>query len=150
MIFTIDILEVYLFCEAVGLIATIRFPLRLIQKLATDWLQIGYLGVWKVVAMDSLKFHMGAPCPTLLCTAGGPPKKRLYGQFWGGPPAKPEGNPTAFFYPFGHPTSYAYAFQTTVPLPLLPIQVPTRQNLLRRKEETLPESYSKICSTFCL
>jgi hypothetical protein len=41
------------------------------------------MGVWQGVAMDSLKFHPGLPCPTLLC-------------------------PAAVFYPFGHHTSYAY------------------------------------------
>jgi hypothetical protein len=26
----------------------------------------GHVGVWQGVAMDSLKFHPGPPCPTLL------------------------------------------------------------------------------------
>jgi hypothetical protein len=34
------------------------------------------MGVWQGVAMDSLKFHLGLPCPTLLCPAGRPPLKR--------------------------------------------------------------------------
>jgi hypothetical protein len=34
--------------------------------------------------MDSLKFHPGLPCPTLLRPAGGPPPKQPYGRFWGG------------------------------------------------------------------
>jgi hypothetical protein len=36
--------------------------------------------------MDSLKFHLGPPCPTLLCPAGGPPLKWPYGRFRDGPP----------------------------------------------------------------
>jgi hypothetical protein len=34
------------------------------------------VGVWQGVAMDSLKFHPGLPCPTPPCPAGGPPLKR--------------------------------------------------------------------------
>jgi hypothetical protein len=44
-------------------------------------------GVWQGVAMDSLKFHPGPPCPTHLRPAGGPPLKRPYIRFRGGPPA---------------------------------------------------------------
>jgi hypothetical protein len=44
------------------------------------------MGVWQGVAMDSLKYHWGPPCPTLLCPAGRPPLK------W----------PAAIFYPVGH------------------------------------------------
>jgi hypothetical protein len=49
--------------------------------------------------MDSLKFHSGLPCPTLLRPVGGPPLKLPYGRFRGGPPA---GRATcaAVFYPF--------------------------------------------------
>jgi hypothetical protein len=43
--------------------------------------------VWQGVSMDSLKFHSGPPCPTLLRLAGGTPPKQLYGRFWGGEPA---------------------------------------------------------------
>jgi hypothetical protein len=43
--------------------------------------------VWKGVSTDSLKFHPGPPCPTLLRPAGGPPPTRPYCRFWGGPPA---------------------------------------------------------------
>jgi hypothetical protein len=39
------------------------------------------MGVWQGVAMDSLKFQPGLPCPTLLCSAGGPPLKQTYGSF---------------------------------------------------------------------
>jgi hypothetical protein len=44
------------------------------------------MGVWLGVAIDSLKFHPGVPCPTLLRTAVGPPLKRPYGRFRVGPP----------------------------------------------------------------
>jgi hypothetical protein len=43
------------------------------------------MGVWEVVAIDSLKFHLGPPCPTLLRPAGWSPLKRPYGRFRGGP-----------------------------------------------------------------
>jgi hypothetical protein len=49
------------------------------------------MGVRQGVAMDSLKFHPGLPCPTLLRLAGG--------------------LPAAVFYPFGHPTPYAYVHE---------------------------------------
>jgi hypothetical protein len=31
--------------------------------------------VWQAVSTDSLKFHLGPPCPTLIRPAGGPPPK---------------------------------------------------------------------------
>jgi hypothetical protein len=34
---------------------------------------VSFIGVWQGVAIDSLKFHLGPPCPTLLRLAGGPP-----------------------------------------------------------------------------
>jgi hypothetical protein len=37
--------------------------------------------------MDSLKFHPGPPCLTLLCPAGGPPPKWPYSRLRGGLPA---------------------------------------------------------------
>jgi hypothetical protein len=40
-----------------------------------------------MVAMDSLKFHPGPPCPTILRPAGKPPLKRPYGCFRDDPPA---------------------------------------------------------------
>jgi hypothetical protein len=61
-----------------------------------------HMGLWQEVPMDSLKFQLGPPCPTLLCPAGRPLLKRPYGHFRGGWPA-------AVFYPFGHLTPYAYA-----------------------------------------
>jgi hypothetical protein len=45
------------------------------------------MGVWQGVAMDSLKFHLGLACQTLLSPAGGPPLKRTYGRLRGGLPA---------------------------------------------------------------
>jgi hypothetical protein len=36
------------------------------------------MGVWQGVAMDSLKFHLGLPCPTLLRPVGRPPLKQSY------------------------------------------------------------------------
>jgi hypothetical protein len=53
------------------------------------------MGVWKGVAMDSLKFHPGLPCPTLLCPVSG--VARLQVRWL-----------AAFFYPLGHTTPYAY------------------------------------------
>jgi hypothetical protein len=38
--------------------------------------------------MDSLKFHPGPPCLTLISPAGGPPLKRPYGHFRGGLPTE--------------------------------------------------------------
>jgi hypothetical protein len=56
------------------------------------------MGVWQGVAMDSFKFHLGPPCPTLLHY------KAVSGV------AHPQGRqPAAVFYPFGHPTPYVYA-----------------------------------------
>jgi hypothetical protein len=51
------------------------------------------MGVWQGVAMDSLKFHQSPPCLTLLRPTGGPPVSGAGGKV---------------FYPFGHPTPYAY------------------------------------------
>jgi hypothetical protein len=51
--------------------------------------------------MNSPMFYPGPLCRTLLRSAGGPPIKRLHGLMalgW-----------AAVFYPFGHPTPYAYA-----------------------------------------
>jgi hypothetical protein len=45
------------------------------------------IDVWQGLAMESLKFHPGQPCPTFLRPAGGLPLKRPYGPFWGGPAA---------------------------------------------------------------
>jgi hypothetical protein len=45
------------------------------------------MGVWQGVAIDSLKFRPGLPCPTLLRPLDGPPLKRPY-CFRDGPPAR--------------------------------------------------------------
>jgi hypothetical protein len=47
-------------------------------------LTVGILGVWQGMAMDSLKFHPGPPCPTLPRLAGEPTQKRPNGRFMGG------------------------------------------------------------------
>jgi hypothetical protein len=65
-------------------------------------LSLSLIGLWQWVAMDSLKFHPGPPCPTFLRPVGGPPPKRPYACFLGGLPA--------VFYRFGHPTPYACTF----------------------------------------
>jgi hypothetical protein len=44
----------------------------------------GGIGVWQGVAMYSLKFHLGPPCPNLLCPVGGPPLKWPISCFRGG------------------------------------------------------------------
>jgi hypothetical protein len=62
------------------------------------------MGVWQGVAMDSLKFHLGPPCPTSLC-----PEMALW-LFWGWPAHRVDWlrqSPTTM-YPLGHPTPYAY------------------------------------------
>jgi hypothetical protein len=43
------------------------------------------MSVWQGVTMDSLNFNPSLPSPTLLRPAGGPPLKRHYGRFGGGP-----------------------------------------------------------------
>jgi hypothetical protein len=56
------------------------------------------MGVWRGVAMDSIKFHPGLPCSTVLHPAGRPPHRTT-----------PQGTqPAAVFYHFGHPTRYAF------------------------------------------
>jgi hypothetical protein len=47
---------------------------------------MSHMGVWQGVDMDSLKFHLGPPCPTCLRPVGRPLLKRPYGRFRGGPP----------------------------------------------------------------
>jgi hypothetical protein len=53
------------------------------------------MGIWQGVPMDSLKFPKVPSWSTLL-----PPLK--------GPKDPKGGRPAAVFYPFGHPTPYAY------------------------------------------
>jgi hypothetical protein len=43
------------------------------------------MGVWQGVAMVSLKFHPGPPCSAFPRPTGGPPLKRPYSCFRGGP-----------------------------------------------------------------
>jgi hypothetical protein len=58
--------------------------------------------------MDSLKFHPGSPCSTLL-PKGGSPLKWPYDRFRDGPPAGRQGErPAAVVHPFGHPTPSSY------------------------------------------
>jgi hypothetical protein len=58
------------------------------------------MGVWQGVAIESLKFHPGPPCLTLLGPAGGPPLV-----------ARPQGRRSAAVaYPFEQSKSYAYVF----------------------------------------
>jgi hypothetical protein len=47
----------------------------------------GSMGVWQGVAMDSLKYHQGPSCPTLLRPASGSLLKRPYSRFRDGLPA---------------------------------------------------------------
>jgi hypothetical protein len=47
------------------------------------WL-VEAIAVWQGISTNSLKFHPGPSCPTLLRPAGGPSPKRPYGCFWGG------------------------------------------------------------------
>jgi hypothetical protein len=56
--------------------------------------------------MDSLKFHPGHPCPTLLCSVNGPPLKRLHSHFRGGPPG--EWATCGHLLPLWTPTPYTY------------------------------------------
>jgi hypothetical protein len=44
-----------------------------------------FMGGWQGVAKDCLKFYLGLPCLTLLRPLGGPPLKRPYGCYRGGP-----------------------------------------------------------------
>jgi hypothetical protein len=68
------------------------------------------MGVWQGVAMDSLKFRSGPPCPILLRPTGGPPLKWPYGRFKGGPSQGVRH--AAVFYPIGDPTPYASGEET--------------------------------------
>jgi hypothetical protein len=64
------------------------------------------MGVWQGMAMDSLKFHLGRPCPTLLCPDGGSPLTQPYVGFRGGLPRGQEA--CSPLLPLGHRTPYAY------------------------------------------
>jgi hypothetical protein len=56
--------------------------------------------------MDSLKFHLGRPCLTLLCPDGGSPLKQPYVGFRGGLPRGQKA--CSPLLPVGHRTPYAY------------------------------------------
>jgi hypothetical protein len=83
-------------CQFYGKIGTITIfsssPICLsaLQLATPTWSSAGWRqtpvgkSVVQVVAMDSLKFHPGPPCPTLLCPAGGPSLKQPLGYFRGG------------------------------------------------------------------
>jgi hypothetical protein len=64
------------------------------------------MGVWQGVAMDSLKFHPYPRCSTLLSPVGRPPLKWFTAV--SGVACSQGWWPAAVFYPFGHPTPYAY------------------------------------------
>jgi hypothetical protein len=56
-------------------------------------------GVWEGVAMDSLKFHLDPPSPTLLLSVAQPQNGLMVSGV-----AHLQGvRPAAVFYPFGHP-----------------------------------------------
>jgi hypothetical protein len=57
-----------------------------------------------MVFMDSLKFHPGPPCLTLLCPAGVPPRNGLTTIY--GVTRLQGGRPAAVFYPLGQTTQY--------------------------------------------
>jgi hypothetical protein len=67
-----------------NILVIFRIPVSLIPSCQA---KLQAMGVWQEVAMDFLKFHPGSPCPTLLRPVGGPPLKRPYGRFRGGPPS---------------------------------------------------------------
>jgi hypothetical protein len=69
----------------------------------------GYSAVWQVVAMDSLKFHQGLPCPTLVRPCGRARYPLNYLTANSGVARPQGGSLTAVFYPLGHSTPYAYA-----------------------------------------
>jgi hypothetical protein len=54
------------------------------ETLGSLWIPLA-MGVWEGVAMDSLEYHPGLPCLTLLRSAGGPPSKLSHRRFCGGP-----------------------------------------------------------------
>jgi hypothetical protein len=64
------------------------------------------MGIWQGVAMDSLQFHLGPPCPTFSRLAVRLPLKWSTAVI--GVAHLQGGRPAAIFYPFGHPTLYVY------------------------------------------
>jgi hypothetical protein len=65
------------------------------------------MGVWQGVAIDSLKFHPGLPCPALVRPAGEPARNGLMAVLGMARPLN--GWLEVVFYPFGHPVAYVYA-----------------------------------------
>ena len=47
---------------------------------------VSFVGVWKGVVIDFLKYQLGPPCLTFLRPAGGRSLNRSYGHFRGDPP----------------------------------------------------------------
>jgi len=93
------------FIEVEGLTKVFKY---LIQNIIVAEIN---MGIGQGVAMDSLKFHPGLPCPTLLPPAGGPPPERPYDCFRGCPPAGWAA--CGCLLPSGHPTLYAYEQKVT-------------------------------------
>jgi hypothetical protein len=88
-----------------GRLHTVRL-LRIPERNCFNRVCLASMGVWQGVAKDSLKYSPGLPCPTLLHPVSEPPLKRPYGHLR---VVHPQGRrPAAVFYPFGHPTPYAY------------------------------------------
>jgi hypothetical protein len=68
--------------------------------------RVSDIGVWKGVPMDSLNFHPGPLCLTLLHPARG--DTPVMALVISGVVHQQDGRPAPIFYPFGHPTPYAY------------------------------------------
>jgi hypothetical protein len=56
------------------------------MRLRLDGVMVRGMGVCRGVAINSLKFHPGLPCPTLLRPAGWLSLKQPYDRFMGDPP----------------------------------------------------------------
>jgi hypothetical protein len=95
-------------------LARLSSSIQELQKDVTDAQKVRFLfpfslmGVWQgvPVAMNSLKFDPGPPCPILLRPALSFYALRPYSCFRDGLPA--EWASCGRLYPFGHPTPYAY------------------------------------------
>jgi hypothetical protein len=75
-------------CDGVFLLPEFSCKIHSFQMIVNVRRVATIMGVSLGVAMDSLKFQLGPPCPTLLCPAGRPPVKQPCGRFRGGPPAR--------------------------------------------------------------
>jgi hypothetical protein len=67
------------------------------------------IGIWQGVAMDSLKYHPGVPCPTTLLPAGNHPWNNFMAI--SGVATCRVGGPRPSTHLLGHPTPYAYVLQ---------------------------------------